>query len=196
MEGFAAGRKAQAWFLDLFHGTHCSKPKLLAHYVRRSARSSVSDVVAGLMPRWDWSIKQSPKEALLTRYHGLGINGTGVGLELLRKGVTDFSDGYTSYYTALEPGKYRVRVKCLPTFAIANGQLRFSVKINQGEVKERNVHTEAETARWKQNVVNGFSYAEIDFEVKEKEGCSIELRWLDPGLIINTLEIYHRGNNL
>ena len=138
----------------------------------------------------DWSIKQSPKEALLTRYHGLGINGIGVGLELLRKGVTDFSDGYTSYYTSLEAGNYRLRVKCLPTFAIANGQLRFSVKINQGEVNERNVHTEAETARWKQNVVNGFSYADIDFDVKEKEGCSIELRWLDAGLIINTLEIY------
>lgn len=143
----------------------------------------------------DWSIKQSPKDALLTRFHGLGINGIGVGLELLRKGVTDFSDGYTTYYTTLEAGKYRLRVKCLPTFAIANGQLRFSVKINQGEVTERNVHTEAETARWKQNVVNGFSYAEIDFDVKDKEGCSIELRWLDPGLIINTLEIYHIGNN-
>ena len=144
----------------------------------------------------DWSIKQSPKDALLTRYHGLGINGIGVGLELLRKGVTDFSAGYTSYYTSLEAGNYRLRVKCLPTFAIANGQLRFSVKINQGEVNERNVHTEAETARWKQNVVNGFSYAEIDFEVKEKEVCSIELRWLDAGLIINTLEIYHSGNKL
>jgi hypothetical protein len=144
----------------------------------------------------DWSIKQSPKDALLTRYHGLGINGIGVGLELLRKGVTDFSDGYTTYYTTLEAGKYRLRVKCLPTFAIANGQLRFSVKINQGEVTERNVHTEAETARWKQNVVNGFSYAGIDFDIKDKEGCSIELRWLDPGLIINSLEIYHIGNNL
>lgn len=138
----------------------------------------------------DWSIKQSPKDALLTRYHGLGMNGKGVGLELLRKGATDFSDGYASYFSALSPGNYRLRVKCLPTFAIANGQLRFSVKINQGEVNERNVHTEAETARWKQNVVNGFSYADIEFDVKEKEGCSIELRWLDAGLIINTLEIY------
>lgn len=143
----------------------------------------------------DWSLKQSPKEALLTRYYGLGINGTGVGLELLRNEATDFSDGYTSYYTSLEAGKYRVRVKCLPSFAIANGQLRFSIKINQGAAIEKNVHTEAETARWKQNVVNGFSYAEIDFEVKEKEGCSIQLRWLDPGLIINTLEIYRSGNN-
>lgn len=161
----------------------------------------IRDTLNGISPvvvinAADWSIKQSPKEALLTRYHGLGINGIGVGLELLRKGVTDFSAGYTSYYTSLEAGNYRLRVKCLPTFAIANGQLRFSVKINQGEVKERNVHTEAETTRWKQNVVNGFSYAEIDFEVKEKEGCSIELRWLDPGLIINTLEIYRSGNNL
>ena len=138
----------------------------------------------------EWSIKQSPKDALLTRYHGLGMNGKGVGLELLRKGATDFSDGYASYFSALSPGNYRLRVKCLPTFAIANGQLRFSVKINQGEVNERNVHTEAETARWKQNVVNGFSYADIEFDVKEKEGCSIELRWLDAGLIINTLEIY------
>lgn len=138
----------------------------------------------------DWSIKQSPKDALLTRYHGLGVNGKGVGLELLRKGATDFSDGYASYFSALSPGNYRLRVKCLPTFALANGQLRFSVKINKGEVNERNVHTEAETSRWKQNVVNGFSYADIDFDVKEKEGCSIELRWLDAGLIINTLEIY------
>lgn len=137
----------------------------------------------------DWSIKQSPRAALIIRFHGLGINGTGVGLELLQEGAADFSDGYASYFSALSPGNYRLRVKCLPTFAIANGQLRFSVKINKGEVKERNVHTEAETTRWKQNVVNGFSYADIDFEVKEKEGCSIELRWLDAGLIINTLEI-------
>lgn len=138
----------------------------------------------------DWLQKQSPRAALLTRFHGLGINGNGVGLEVTQEGVTDFSDGYASYFTSLSPGNYRLRVKCLPTFALANGHLRFSVKINKGEVKERNVHTEAETARWKQNVVNGFSYADIDFDVKEKEGCSIELRWLDAGLIINTLEIY------
>lgn len=142
----------------------------------------------------DWSVNQSPKNASLHRFYGLGVNGTGVGLEQVRKGVADFSSGFTNYYTPLKAGKYRLRVKCLPSFAIANGQLRFSVKINQGDAVERNVHTEAETNRWKQNVVNGFSYADIEFEVKDKEGCDIVLRWLDVGLIINTLEIYPAGN--
>jgi Glycosyl hydrolase family 115/Gylcosyl hydrolase family 115 C-terminal domain len=122
----------------------------------------------------------------------LGINGNGLMLATTSTANTAISDSAFAMYTFnLSRGHYTVVVKCLPDFALNAGRkLIYGIAMNKELPQWINVNAEAETAAWKQNVVNGFSYGVSNHTLVADGRIQLKLWLIDANLVVNTIEIY------
>ena len=126
---------------------------------------------------------------------GLGVNGES--LTRIKFNGPSYSDAdASSAPTAsgkvkLLKGQYRIKLVCVPTHAIHEGRgLRLTVKINDGVSMLLNVHTPSKTRAWVNNVIQGFSITEAEFELKEDGYINLKIGLLDPGLALSKIVIY------
>jgi hypothetical protein len=143
----------------------------------------------------DYSGKREQPGNKIALIKGLGINGKG--LTVLPDSfkqwehVDSFENVYTTYAVNLAKGEYKIIVKCLPDFSMnSSKQLRYGIAINGEPEQIVNVYCETESKAWEQNVVNGFSYGTTMHVIKTGGKTNIKLFLKDPGLVINTIEIY------
>ncbi len=113
---------------------------------------------------------------------GVGINGAG---------VAGGENASINYKLQLNAGTYSIVVKCLPTFAMEKDkQLNYTIAVSNAAVQTGNVHTEAETAVWKENVLRGYSITATEHKVITSGNTMITILLKNKNLVINQIEIY------
>lgn len=114
---------------------------------------------------------------------GIGISGAGI--------TSNEFAARIFYELNLTAGSYEIVVKCLPTFAMEKEkQLTYNIALNNETAKSVNVHAEAESAIWKENVLQGFSQGTSQ-HVVDKDGSSIiKMVLKNKNLVISQIEIY------
>ena len=135
------------------------------------------------------SIKETPAMGI-KKIKGLGIGRVAIASYKKDRPSSDSSEAYVEWALPLAEGKYKIVVKCLPVFDVNNSkQLRYRIEINGKTGAALNVHAEAESKAWKENVIRGYSMGESIHSTKNKIN-TIRLYFKDAGLVINTIEFY------
>jgi hypothetical protein len=122
---------------------------------------------------------------------GLGINGKG----LTRYAKTnnpsqDTMNVYCDYTVDMPAGKYKIIVKALPGFdANVKGQLRYAIAVNKNKPVVNNLHVEAESSKWKENVLRGYMSGETSLPITTGGKHSLRVWLCDDHLVLNTIEI-------
>jgi hypothetical protein len=151
-----------------------------AFYRKETEEASLVDIKTA----WTLNSMQSTQNCkLLDR---LGISGWALAAK-------DFSagDAVINYPVKLAAGKYKIIVKCLPTFAMEKEkQLNYTISINEETGQNVNVNAEAETAVWKENVLRGYSQGITQHQVKNNGLSTIRIILKNKNLVINQIEIY------
>ena len=103
----------------------------------------------------------------------------------------DSGEAVINYPVTLAAGKYKVVVKCLPTYAMEKEkQLYYAVAVNDEQAQMVNVHAETESSVWKENVIRGYSQG-ITQHVVNNNGLSIiKIVFKNKNLAISQIEIY------
>lgn len=113
---------------------------------------------------------------------GVGISGAG---------IAGNENAVINYSIPLNAGVYNIVVKCLPTFAMEKEkQLAYTIALNNGIAQTANVHAEAETATWKENVLQGYSMAETTHAVAVSGNTTVTIRFRNKNVVISQIEIY------
>lgn len=141
-----------------------------------------------------YTAKQVSTEYRLEMIPGLGINGKGI--TLLRANDSSFSrlgnndDVWLEYDLHLIPGKYIVKIKCLPVYDPGTEQkLRCAVSLDGDEPAVMNFHKETETPVWKLNVLRGYAEGQTE-HVVNIANSHLRIYIKDIGLVLNTVEFY------
>ena len=114
----------------------------------------------------------------------LGISGWGLAAK-------DSGEAIISYPVKLTAGKYKVVVKCLPTFAMEKEkQLVYSVAVNEDALQPVNVNAEAESSVWKENVLRGYSQGVTEHVINNNGLTTIKIVLKNKNLVISQIEIY------
>jgi hypothetical protein len=114
----------------------------------------------------------------------LGISGWGLAAK-------DSGEAIISYPVKLAAGKFKIVVKCLPTFAMEKEkQLVYSIAVNEDALQPVNVNAEAESAAWKENVLRGYSQGITDHVVNNDGLSTIKIILKNKNLVISQIEIY------
>lgn len=125
---------------------------------------------------------------------GLGAGGNGVTIfpfAAAANGDTALSaKPWLEYKVSLPAGTHTLLVKCLPTEATgSNGLLRYAVSVNGEAPTIVNIHTEAESRPWRENVLRGYATGKSAFTLSTAGPATLRIYFPDPGLVINQLEI-------
>jgi hypothetical protein len=141
----------------------------------------------------DYKTANETGDAGIQVIKGLGLNGKGItvlpktGDKWPQQPVNNTL--FTTYETRLQPGSYVIRVRCLPLFAPASDKkLQYTIIIND-KTDTVNVHSDAETATWKKNVIRGYSMGETRYDLHEETTVLIKLYINSTALVINDIEI-------
>jgi hypothetical protein len=142
-----------------------------------------------------FSGKKETAATQIAQVEGLGINGRGITrISKSNRRDNDSMPLYTDYQFSLPRGTYTIEIKCLPVFdVIASKNLRYAISVDNGTVHAINVHAEADSKEWRENVLRGYSSGKTLITM---EGTKHKLRlWLkDPNLVINTIEFYKHND--
>lgn len=127
----------------------------------------------------------------VTIIEGLGINGRGLTrYPKNNQPETDSAGVYCDYSMDLPAGDYKVIVKCLPGFdADVRGQLRYAIAYNGNIPMICNLHVEAESNKWKENVLRGYMSGETPLRITTGGRQSLRIWLRDNHLVLNTIEI-------
>ena len=95
------------------------------------------------------------------------------------------------YKLKLETGKYSISVKWLPTFDVANTKkLEYSISLNEEPAQIINIHSEAESAGWKENVVKGYSMGQTIHTVDKNGVNEIRISIKNMNMVLLAVEVY------
>lgn len=134
-------------------------------------------------------IKETPAMGL-RKLKGLGIGGFALASYKKALPSSDTSEAYIEWTVPLEAGQYKVVVKCLPVFDVNNSkELRYRIEVNGNAGKTVNVHAEADSKAWKENVIRGYSAGESNHLTKDKMN-TVRLYFKDAGVVFNSIEFY------
>ncbi|MVN20817.1 glycosyl hydrolase 115 family protein [Mucilaginibacter arboris] len=141
-----------------------------------------------------FTTKKDAPDAKITTIIGLGAGGNGETLLPVMINPVDQNQlknaAYLEYQVDLPKGDHRIKIKCLPTFGVYEGRgVRYAISVNDETPQVINVAPASENAVWKQNVLQGYASGETLHHLKNSGKNSIKIYPLDPGTVINQLEI-------
>ncbi len=117
--------------------------------------------------------------------NGIGLNGIGI---CAKNEKLNAEINFSQY---LPKGNYKIKVICLPTYAMEKEkQLNYAISINGVAQQIVSVHTETETATWKENVIRGYSIGTTLHTINNDENVKIAIEFRNKNLVINQIEIY------
>ncbi len=141
-----------------------------------------------------WTSKHDVEGKNVTAIQGLGIGGSGVTILPTTSSSSKVADApYIDYNAELKEGTHQITVKCLPTHSInSDYQLRYAISVNGDKPQVVNVNVDASGKVWSKNVLCGFSVGTSEHNVSaKKQQTNIRIYILDPGLVINQIEIQY-----
>jgi hypothetical protein len=140
--------------------------------------------------------KNETTEATIQSLKGLGVNGRGCTVVLKDNKTRNISpaDNLWIEYrlpASLDAGEYEVVVKCLPVFDVNTSKyLRYDIAVNNEAAQTANVHAEADSREWKENVIRGYSAGKTKHTIAAAPGNKLRIYFKDVNLVINTIELY------
>jgi len=139
--------------------------------------------------------KFSPTGTTLKMINGLGLGGNGISvLPFVFNSAKDNElekSAYVTYQVDFKTtGVHVIEVKCLPTQGVNNGiKVRYAISVNGAPPQIVNIAPPSENNTWKQNVLQGFASGKTNHELTVNGKSTIKIYLLDPGLVINQIEI-------
>lgn len=128
----------------------------------------------------------------LQTIEGLGVGGSGVSIASFQPVAFDSSlsnTSHTAYQLKMSPGKYIIRIKCLPTQSVNNdGKLLFGISWNDQKPQLLNIHAESESRQWKENVLRGYAEAILPVNATHEDNL-LRIYFPEPGFVVNQMEI-------
>lgn len=99
---------------------------------------------------------------------------------------------YLEYSVPLEPGKYVFAVRCLPTFPITTANdLVVGFSVNRAAVNTQSIKCQAETSRWSDNVMMGYTEARFNYTATTQKDYSLRVYPMNPALVVSEI-LYYR----
>lgn len=139
--------------------------------------------------------KSSPVGGTLKIFNGLGLGGKGISvyplnLPPIRENELEKA-AFVRYAVQFKTiGEHQIEVKCLPTQGVnAGSKVRYAIQVNNDKPQVINVSPASENSTWKQNVLQGFASGITKHQVTNTGMATIKIYLLDPGTVINQLEI-------
>lgn len=180
----------QVWVKDTVKGTKKQVEKVqgasASEKVSRSGKVilSAADIVA-THPSNGQTIKVMD---------GLGIGGKGITIMPYDWAPVDESSlskaSSIEFKTKLTKGEKSVNILCLPTRSYYPGRkLRYAISVNNGAPQIVNMDIPQEDRKWEEAVLRGFSLGHTIHQLSTNGEASIRIYFLDPGLVINRIEV-------
>lgn len=139
--------------------------------------------------------KSVPKEASLQTLKGLGLGGDGISLYPFTFKPFNENALQNAAFVVYDidfktQGEHQVELKCLPTQGVNNGiKVRYAISVNNDMPQIINISPASENNIWKQNVLQGYASGVTKHQVNKTGKSTVKIYMLDPGLLINQLEI-------
>jgi len=106
---------------------------------------------------------------------------------------------YLEYSVSVLKGTNTIDVRCLPTFALYQGQqLRYAISVDNAApvfVDIQAVLDGETSAAWSQNVLQGYSHGVSTYESSANKTISVKIYFADPGVVLSALHITNTGTN-
>lgn len=143
--------------------------------------------------------KNESKSFGFTVIQGLGIQGSALTIANLKNDLSDIPSHqlpYVEYDLSerskfLKPGNYQVVVKCLPVFDVNQSKyLEYNISVGEDSIQTVNVHAEADSKAWRENVLKGYSSGSTYHSIKTGEE-KIRIYFKNKDLVICSIEIYN-----
>jgi hypothetical protein len=142
----------------------------------------------------DFKSKKDAFNAQLNLVEGLGLNGKGYTLFPLK--IDEIKENeldkaaYLEYEVTSSIGDKLIKVKGLPTQGVNEGRnVRYAISVDNQTPKIIRLNPPSENNVWRENVMRGYAVGESQHQFK-KEKTNIKIYLLDPGTVINQIEIY------
>ena len=158
------------------------------------SRAKSNHISAQIIPAAAYTTKTERGDTQIKTINGLGFNGQGVAVLPFLVKSFDVKDAALApcltYSVSLNSGIHRIIIKCLPTFRIYQGlRLRYGISVNHQPIQIQDLTSLAETKAWEANVLRSYTQGVNTFQVDKSGEAIIKIYLLDPGLVINQLEI-------
>jgi hypothetical protein len=169
--------------------------KLLDKNKQNPAYALANDSSIIRIPAAAFRVKKDTQNLFIKAIEGLGISGKGV--TVFPYPDKSFAENeasnapYVEYKVKLAKGENRITVKCLPTFRVYDGLLmRYAIALQNQNPQIVNLESLAETKPWEVNVLRGYTQGNTVFKSDIAEERTIRIYLLDPGLVINEIEVH------
>lgn len=136
-----------------------------------------------------------PGGYLLQTLGGLGLGGDGISVYPFTFSPVAENElakaAYAEYTVDVkEKGEYQIVVKCLPTQGVNRGsKVRYAIAVNGDQAQVINISPASENSIWRKNVLQGYASGITKHQVALPGQYMIRVYLLDPGMVINQLEI-------
>ncbi len=165
-----------------------------APMIEEDGHSPADEVSATVIQAADYVRRRERPGTNLQVIDGLGRGGHGLTLMPFTADSVAPSDigdaAFVEYEAVLTAGRRQITVKCLPTHPIHEGRgLRYAVSVNGDTPRVVDVQTTSRSRTWRANVLRGYGLGQTVHDVTVTGKAVIRIHVLDPGLVINTIEI-------
>ena len=138
----------------------------------------------------DFVQKTDTASAKITKFAGFGQgDGSVTILPVTAPSVAPDKAASAIYQAQLPAGSRSATLRFLPTSAINETHgLRVAVSINGAPPQILDLNAQEFSKEWGDNVLRGFSQREMSFEQKAGQKTNVEVKFLDPGLVLETID--------
>ncbi len=139
--------------------------------------------------------KFTTKGTSLQVVNGLGLGGKSISVFPLNSSPVKDNElakaaAVTYQVNFKTAGEHQIEVKCLPTQSVsAGGKVRYAISVNNDQPQLFNLSPASENNIWKQNVLQGYASGISKHQIVKTGNATIKIYLLDPGTVINQLEI-------
>nr|WP_294895335.1 glycosyl hydrolase 115 family protein [uncultured Pedobacter sp.] len=140
-----------------------------------------------------FSTKSDAEKTKVTTLNNLGISNASVSLlpfyfEAFDAGHLENAP-FVTYNVDLTEGQHSIEVKCLPTQGVYDGRgVRYAIAVNNAAPQVIDIAPKSENSTWQKNVLQGFASGKTVQQFHAGKN-TIKIYLLDPGIVINQLEI-------
>jgi hypothetical protein len=146
------------------------------------------------IPAANFSSKHLNNGESIDVINGLGLDGKGISLfpftAASKPDSAAAKASYVEYKVKLDAGTHSIIIKALPTHAITKERgVRYAISVNNSPLQVVNLESPAESIVWKQNVLRGYALGQTTHEIKNDTESTVRIYFLDPGVVLNRIEI-------
>jgi len=95
---------------------------------------------------------------------------------------------YLEYTIPMKKGNYQIVVRCLPTFPITtSNDLVVGMAMGSGSITTSSIKCSAETNRWSDNVMYGYSEARFTYKATTEKDYQLRIYAMNPAIVVSQI---------